>query len=277
MWSIECEKEFLRSYDYKKIFYFINNKYYAYIPKGLSSNGIVLNSRNSLIGNWTEKWVCNFLQNIAKKNNLYAVQGVICEELGLTKSSPADLVFSNSQQNIQKPENIKIIFEIKMSIINNYSYNLGLIDFLGDYSTHKGNPSLLRSDSMLKAIGKSANIRTNILSSKIPIVIIGNSPISNYYIEKVDSLKKMGIIQGFCSIYPDPKENCIKLSPNKGFVTFSNKEEISCFIDKLLNSKEEYLSAWVNEEKLSNYIKQAVKYSQSGKKFLELLRGEDNV
>ena len=63
---------------------------------------------------------------------------------------------------------------------------------LGDYKQHKGNPSLLRSDSMLKAIGKSINIRVSgIASAKIPIIVLGNSPITDSYVKKLIFLKPL--------------------------------------------------------------------------------------
>lgn len=62
---------------------------------------------------------------------------------------------------------------------------------LGDFRTHKDNPGLLRSDTMLKAIEKSINIRVSGYdASQIPIVILGNTPITESYISKVDHLYK---------------------------------------------------------------------------------------
>jgi len=55
---------------------------------------------------------------------------------------------------------------------------------IGDFKTHRGNPGLLRSDSMLKAIGKSINIRVSgDKASKIPFIILGNSLITDSYIK----------------------------------------------------------------------------------------------
>lgn len=51
---------------------------------------------------------------------------------------------------------------------------------------------------MLKAIGKSINIRvSSFKASSIPVIIMGNTPITDNYYHKVDHLKKAGIIQGF--------------------------------------------------------------------------------
>ncbi|MGC9331185.1 MAG: hypothetical protein ACP5DZ_04820 [Bacteroidales bacterium] len=72
---------------------------------------------------------------------------------------------------------------------------------------------------MLKAIGKSINIRVSgIESTKIPIIILGNSPITDSYINKVDFLKTAGVIQGFWSLNPNPTEtNHVRQTPKGGF------------------------------------------------------------
>lgn len=74
---------------------------------------------------------------------------------------------------------------------------------------------------MLKAIGKSINIRVSgIQSTKIPIVVLGNSPITESYIKKVDFLKTSGVIQGFWSLNPNPTmPDYIKDTPKNGFET----------------------------------------------------------
>jgi hypothetical protein len=97
-----------------------------------------------------------------------------------------------------------------MSIVSNYKYSPSdkNMEFVGDYKTHKGIPSFLRSDSMLKAIGKSINIRvSDNKSNKIPIIILGNSSITSNYKHKVDFLKTAGVIQGFWSLNPTPADS----------------------------------------------------------------------
>lgn len=90
----------------------------------------------------------------------------------------------------QDPENIQLIVEVKMSLVWNWELlNQGFggkIVCIGDYRSHQGNSGLLMSDSMLKAIGKSINIRVYIRvssfkASSIPIVILGNTPITESY------------------------------------------------------------------------------------------------
>ncbi len=76
-----------------------------------------------------------------------------------------------------------MIIEVKMSVVWNREYNPETkeIKCIGDYRTHYGNPSLPRSDTMLKATGNSINIRVSgNMASKIPIIAIGNTPITKH-------------------------------------------------------------------------------------------------
>ena len=75
-----------------------------------------------------------------------------------------------------------------MSIVWNWELQGGkTLSCIGDYKTHQGNPGLLRSDSMLKGIGKSINIRvSSFQAATIPIIVMGNTPITNSYYPKVD-------------------------------------------------------------------------------------------
>lgn len=99
MWQINDEIEFFNSAinvgfaTIKDLFYEINGRYFAYIPKSIKQNIPTLQSKNSLIGNYTETWCQKLLYPIARKFDLFAVNGVVCEELGLIKSSRADLAF----------------------------------------------------------------------------------------------------------------------------------------------------------------------------------------
>lgn len=232
LWNNEIEiqffKEALKNFaSPEQLFYNLESGYYAYVPKNIDGKGQTLQSRNSLIGQFTEKWTKDLLAPIARHFGLYAVNSVVCEDLGLPKRSNADLTFCTTNSVIQRPENIKLIFEIKMSIVSNYRFsNPYRLSLIGDYKTHKGNPALLRSDSMLKAIGKSINIRVSgPESTKIPVVILGNSPITDSYVNKVDFLKTAGVIQGFWSLNPKPTDTVhIRKTPNNGFQTINHKK-----------------------------------------------------
>jgi len=51
------------------------NTYVAYWPKAYKGTKTTLQSRNSLIGSFTEKWSVDLLKEFAEKNKLYAKQG----------------------------------------------------------------------------------------------------------------------------------------------------------------------------------------------------------
>lgn len=282
LWNNNVEIEFfnesLKKFASKeKLFYNLNGEYFAYIPKDMAKQNLTLQSRNSLIGHFTETWAKNVLSPIAKKFNLFALNNVICEEIGLTKQSSADIAFCKTTDTNQKADNIKIIFEVKMSIISNYKIENNKIICIGDYKTHCGNPSLLRSDSMLKAIGKSINIRvSSIKSSHIPIVVLGNSPITENYIKKIDMLKKTGVIQSFISLNPNPTETKhIKESPNLGFQTIYKENDLFDLLENLLSNEFNYFSAMLSKKELGNFIKIASKEKSNeemASKFLELIK-----
>lgn len=289
LWTKENEKDFFtKSLEFAKpeqLFYLTNDKkYFAYWPKGYDGRKTTLQSRNSLIGSYTEKWSTDLFSEIAKKLNAHSVQGVICDPIGLSSQSPADVAICKTKDVIQKPENILMIIETKMSVVWNWEFtSKGKNDFelncIGDYKTHQGNPSLLRSDSMLKAIGKSINIRVSSFSaSKIPILIIGNTPITKSYYEKVDHLKKNGIIQGFWSINSNPSDGNgenIKNTEGQGFYRFDDLSEFSEKALELLKEEREFFSSMQSKKRLGEIIEIANKentYEEKALSFLKLLR-----
>jgi len=263
----------------EQLFYQLKSGYFAYVPKGSDAEGQTLQSRNSLIGQFTEKWCKKIFEPIATELGLFAVNSVVCDELGLSKQSSADLAFCTTNKTFQQSENIKLIFEIKMSIVSNYKYAYpNNIEYIGDYKQHKGNPSLLRSDSMLKAIGKSINIRVSgIASRKIPIIVLGNSPITDSYIKKVDFLKTSGVIQGFWSLNPNPtNSDYIKKTPKLGFQTIINKEQLLNNCKELLTNDMNYFSSMISKMKLGEIIRIASQENSDiakAEKFLTLIRG----
>ena len=285
-WNDQVEKQFFQHFlrkktalSPKKLFYLINDKYLAYIPKNIASTGHTLQSRNALIGQFTEKWCQQLLSPIAQKFNLYAVTNVICPEAGLSKQSSADIAFCKNDKKCQKYKDIKIIFEIKMSILSNYEFdkNKNTVKWIGDYTTHKGNPSLLRSDSMLKAIGKLISIKVaNPSVRNIPLIVLGNSPITKHYEKKVDSLKSLGIIQGFLSLNPSLllKKGTLKNTAKKGFQTIENKKELEKFFKNLISSDRIYFSGMTMKSQLGQIISQSNKeksMKEKAEKFLKLL------
>lgn len=261
----------------EQLFYKLYDGYYAYIPKGYSAEGQTLQSRNSLIGQYTEKWCKSIFEPIANSLNLFAVNGVICDELCLTNQSSADLAFCTTDSIHQRPENIKLLFEIKMSIVSNYKFSSPDIIFLGDYKQHKGNPSLLRSDSMLKAIGKSINIRVSgVASSNIPIIILGNSPITISYKNKVDFLKTSGVIQGFWSLNPKPTvTEHIRETPQLGFKTIYEIDTLYQLCKSIITNDMNYFSSMLPKSDLGRIIRIANEETSDvskAEKFLNLIR-----
>ncbi|NLJ82684.1 MAG: hypothetical protein GX330_06120 [Bacteroidales bacterium] len=283
LWSNDIEKQFfieaLKNFaSPEQLFYNLQNGYFAYVPKGANAEGQTLQGRNSLIGQFTEKWSKTILEPIAKELGLFAVNNVVCDELGLSRRSSADLAFCTTNNTVQKPENIKLLFEIKMSIVSNYKYtHPNNIEYIGDYKQHKGVPALLRSDSMLKAIGKSINIRVSgIASTKIPIIILGNSPITKNYVKKVDFLKSSGVIQGFWSLNPKPiSSEHIKNTPKLGFQTILNRDQLINNCKELVSNDMNYFSSMISKLKLGEIIRIANQENTDiakAEKFLTLIR-----
>ena len=285
LWSKTKEKEFFtesRTFASSEQLFYLGDDgyYYAYWPKTYSGRKTTLQSRNSLIGNFTEKYSVDLLQNFANSKDWFAVQGVIYEEIGLSNRSPADVVFCRTRNTKQRAKDIFAIFEVKMSIVWNWELIDSNLVCLGDYKTHMGNPGLLRSDSMLKAIGKSINIRvSSFKASRIPIIILGNTPITESYYSKVDHLKKSGIIQGFWSVNPNPSDNSgdkLKNTPENGFIRMDSYPELENNLEKLFSEELEFFSSMKNKNELGKIIEIAnleTEYEQKAEKFLSLIRG----
>ena len=284
MWSKNEEKKFfkyaLKITSHEKLFYKVGNRYLAYWPKSYRGYKTTLQSRNSYVGDYTEKWLASLLHKLIPKK-LYVIQSAVCPEIGLTSNSPADIVISKSKETKQNPEDILLIVEVKMSIVWNWEYfpESKEIKCIGDFTSHTGNPSLLRSDSMLKAIGKCINIRvSDKKASHISLIVVGNTPVSKSYYKKVDRLNKTGIIQKFLSVNPKPTDNenslNIKYTHGKGFIRVDTEKELKEIIMSLLNRDKVFFSGMTDMETLGKIVKQAAyenSYEDIAKKFLDLL------
>lgn len=197
------------------------------------------------------------IRSIVEEKGLYVIQGAQCPEIGLSNNSPADVVISTENKTKLKPDEIKVIFEVKMSLVWNWQFKENEIIEFGDFKTHQGQPGLLRSDSTLKAIGKCINIRvSDYQSAQIPLIVIGNTPIKKSYYSKVDHLKKAGIIQGFWSINPKPlnKENTIKNTLEKGFIRFDSKNELKINLNKLFDEELNFFSSMKTTSQIGHFI-----------------------
>ncbi len=287
LWNKETEKNFFNdaiSFASAEQLFYVNdkNEYLAYWPKGYKGKKSTLQSRNSLIGQFTEKWTSNLIQKTVEDKGLFAVPGAICEEIALPKNSPADVVISRNKNIFQKPEDIFAIVEVKMSIVWNWELKIDTAEnnlvCIGDYKTHRGNPGLLRSDSMLKAIGKSINIRvSNHKASRIPIIVMGNTPITKSYYSKVDNLKLAGIIQGFWSVNSSPLEGNdseIKKTGRQGFYRFDDFTELKISFMDLLSEENNFFSSRKSKKELGQIIESANKenaYEKKAEMFLKLI------
>jgi len=288
LWTKEQEIDFftksLEVASPEQLFYTTKDKkYYAYWPKNYKGTKTTLQSRNAFIGAYTEKWTLEILKDVAKELKAYAVRNVVCEGLELTKGSSADVAICKTDSVIQRPENIFAIFEVKMSIVwnwellkNNSKFSLKC---LGDFKTHQGNPGLLRSDSMLKAIGKSITVRISSLeSAKIPIIVLGNTPMMKSYYSKVDNLKNYGIIQGFWSLNPTPLDNNrenIKTTKKKGFLRFDSYSDFKTQLLALLKEDIMFFAGMKPKKELGKFIEIVNKedtYEKKGERFLNMLR-----
>lgn len=260
-----------------------DGRYLAYWPKNYEGKKSTLQSRNSYIGNYSEKWTKELLEDIAEDIDAFSVSNVVSEEIELSNRSKADVAICKTNEQLQKPENILMIIEVKISVVWNWEYNPSKneLNCLGGYTTHKGNPGLLRSDTMLKAIGKSINIRVaSFKSSQIPIVVIGNTPITDNYYEKVDNLKKTGIIQGFYSVNPNPLDNTttrddIKRTKEGGYLRIDTYDELKKELINMLSQEQDFFSGMMTKKELGRIIELANSestYEKKAERFLELIR-----
>ena len=255
-------------------------QYVAYWPKGYSGVKSTLQARNSLVGNFTEKWVCDLCRFLLEDNGLYVIQQAQIPAIGITHRSPADIVISKADKKVLVPEEVKLIFEVKMSLVWNWQYDVlnGNVEEIGDFRTHQGRPSFTRSDSILKAIGKGIDIRvSNPKASKIPLIVLGNAPLSNGFCKKADYLKSAGIIQGFWSLNPFPLNHgdTRKRSPKNGFIRMDNVDELNITLNQLFKQDLNFFSGMENPEKLGHLIEVANRektYENKGLKFLNLLQ-----
>lgn len=289
LWSKEQEIKFFTAARKfaapEQLFYLSDdNRYYAYWPKSYRGSKSTLQARNALIGNYTEKWSADLLSEFAQSKGYHVVQGAICSEMGLPKISSADMAICKTKNIYQRAEDILLIIEVKMSVVWNWELKFKAdgeeLVCLGDYRTHQGNPGLLRSDTMLKAIGKSLNVRVSSLkASKIPIIVLGNTPITSNYYEKVDHLRRGGIIQGFWSINPKPLSNNgenIKTTAGLGFYRFDTYEALLGKLDELFGEEREFFSSMRTKDELGKFIEIASRettYEKKAEKLLTLIRG----
>lgn len=266
---------------HQQLFYRTDDgRYLAYWPRGYRGAKSTLQARNSLIGNYTEKWVSDLLNHILEDSSLHVIQQAQIPSIGITRRSPVDIVIATENKKVLMPDEVKLIFEVKMSIVWNWEYDVetSRIREVGDFRTHQGRPSFTRSDSILKAIGKCIDIRvSSFKASKIPLVVLGNAPLSNGFCKKADYLKTSGIIQGFWSLnsFPLNHGNTRKRSSKNGFIRFDNIDELNMSLNTIFNQELNFFSGMETPERLGEIIEIANNektYEKKGLKFINLLK-----
>lgn len=107
-------------------------------------------------------------------------------------------------------------------------------------------------------------------------MVLGNSPITDSYVKKVDFLKTSGVIQGFWSLNPNPTNtDYIKETPNLGFQTILNQEQLFNNCKELVTNDMNYFSSMISKMKLGEIIRIASKETTDiakAEKFLTLIR-----
>ena len=226
------------------------------------------NGRNYLVGTKTETFALGILESVIKRlavqlnQELFAKRGVICPDLGLTGQSSADLAILNEDTDGPvAAEGIKCLFEVKMSFIWNW-HKHDLKSPVADYDGYHGRPSIARTDSILKAIGKATITRSYKGSEGIPFIVIGNTPPPTGYRANIDKTVSSGLIQKWISLTPNPlvvkpQESVGKRNPKTttGFLRIDKIEELQKLLLALLTSQGRYMSAMVEVEKIGQLIK----------------------
>lgn len=225
------------------------------------------NQRNAIVADVTEQFALNLFRyaiNNSRQlsNNYYVKRNVICPQLELRGATAADMAILN--QDLEGPvpvETIECIFEVKMSIIWNWT-EAKKSEPIADYDAHAGRPSIYRTDSILKAIGKAAITRSCFGSETIPFIVIGNTPPPPNYRDKVDGTVRAGLIQKWLSLTPnplavEPTRSSARRNPKQttGFLRIDNIRELQELLETILTTKWQYIGAMVEAKKIGEIIK----------------------
>ena len=103
LWNKQQEKLFfinsMNSVSSQQLFYKTDDgKYLAYWPKGYRGVKSTLQSRNSLIGNFTENWVYNLFKSLIEDDDLSGfvneLENLMCEEVEISQHTDGSVSFS---------------------------------------------------------------------------------------------------------------------------------------------------------------------------------------
>lgn len=225
------------------------------------------NQRNAIVADATEGFALQLFQSVVNNSStlsskFFVKRNVECQELELRGRTKADLAILD--KNLEGPvpaERIKCILEVKMSIIWNWSEK-NRRQPLADYDNHAGRPSIYRTDSILKAIGKAAITRACKGSERIPFVVVGNTPPPFEYRDKVDGTVRSGLIQKWISLTPEPLVVKAKWLPDKrnpketfGFLRIANRNELEEMFVNILTKDWRYMGAMVEPKEIGGIIR----------------------
>ena len=246
------------------------------------------NQRNAIVADATERFALQLFQSVVNnsstlKGKFFVKRSVECPQLELRGRTKADLAILD--KNLEGPvilERIKCIFEVKMSIIWNWSER-DRGQPLADYDSHAGRPSIYRTDSILKAIGKAAITRACKGSERIPFVVVGNTPPPVAYRDKVDGTVRSGLIQRWISLTSKPlvvKTEWLlnKRNPKEtfGFLRIDSTNELEEMFVNILTKDWRYMGAMVEPKEIGRIIKGLdlnKTEEEIGEAFLKLMEG----
>ena len=246
------------------------------------------NKRNAVVGSRTETFALSLLQSVVKGlredlgQDLFAKRGVICPALGLKGQSAADLAILNQDLDGPVPaSSVRCLIEVKMSFIWNWKKDL--TQPFADYDGCSGRPSIFRTDSILKAIGKAAITRGYPGGERVPFIVVVNTPPPVGYRENIGKTVNSGLIQKWISLTPNPlavkpSDSPAKRNPKSspGFLRIDTVSELQELLLPLLGSQLHHISAMVEAEEIGRLIK-SLDFSgspeQVGQEFLKRLTG----
>ena len=233
----------------------LNDEYISYPTKAVNvvSN---LHIRDVLFNDFSKNWLEDILINLV--GDFEVVKNAEIPSIGISAKNQADLVISTSNSKVLSPKDVKAIFILKLSVVWNWKYNIssGSVEEIGDYRTHLGKPSFTSSANILNAVDSCFKIRfSSKKAADIPLIVIGNTPMSNGFCRRADYLKSFGVIQGFWSLNPFPLQKPTrKTSKNRGFYRFDNSDELKNSLNQLLNTDLKFISAMKSKKELSEII-----------------------
>jgi len=107
-----------------------------------------------------------------------------------------------------------------------------------------------------------------------------DSKVPKSYFNKVDQLKETGILQGFYSLNPIPRdnqnlENILDNMPKRGFLKTNNMNELERQLFNLLREEREYFSGMITKDDLGKIIELSNKqlsYKSKTKEFIRLVK-----